>query len=158
MHAIALEVLCDRLIAPGSRALDIGCGSGVLVGCMSRMQSAAGAEGLTVGIDHIEELVQLSCANLSADGLQPNLPHCSTGVCVQVGDGWLGAEADCPQGSRAWPLPKTRATAAVAVVAAVVVVVVVAVWICCPGGRYYSLLLPCKHQKGGQGQSRMMPP
>jgi protein-L-isoaspartate(D-aspartate) O-methyltransferase len=102
IHATALEVLAEHLVKPGCRALDVGCGSGVLLGCMARMgegegggeggegsssnnnggssssggsASGGGASGrMVVGIEVVEELVPFSIANLIKDGLSPNTP------------------------------------------------------------------------------------
>ena len=60
MHAYALHVLSEGL-KPGGKALDVGCGSGYLTACMAYMMG----EGKVVGIDHIEELVNLSLENIS---------------------------------------------------------------------------------------------
>ena len=37
VHAMALEELAEHLGRPGARALDVGCGSGVLVAAMVRI-------------------------------------------------------------------------------------------------------------------------
>ena len=60
MHAYALHVLHEGL-KPGGKALDVGSGSGYLTACMAYMMG----EGKVVGIDHIEELVNLSLDNIS---------------------------------------------------------------------------------------------
>lgn len=62
-HAHALELLKDRL-KPGSRALDVGSGSGYLTVCMALM---VGPSGRAVGIDHIKELVDYSISNVKSD-------------------------------------------------------------------------------------------
>eukprot|EP00116_Pleurobrachia_bachei_P009279 sb/3469541/ len=59
MHAYALENLRDRL-HPGSKVLDVGCGSGYLAACMAIM---VGESGRVVGIDHIPSLVEMSVNN-----------------------------------------------------------------------------------------------
>ena len=86
IHAVALGVLCDRLVEPGCRVLDVGSGSGVLTACMARMvglgldkeSSMAGGDGigkesrpLVVGLEIVEELVGISAENMRRDGLQP---------------------------------------------------------------------------------------
>ena len=55
MHAIALELMADRLSQPGkpAKSLDVGSGSGYLCACMSLMNP----QGLVVGIEHIPELL-----------------------------------------------------------------------------------------------------
>ena len=40
VHALALEALRPLLVRDGCRALDVGCGSGVLLACMARMGAA----------------------------------------------------------------------------------------------------------------------
>jgi len=64
MHAHALELLKDHL-TPGSRALDVGSGSGYLTACMAAM---VGPAGRVTGIDHVPDLVQVSRENLARDG------------------------------------------------------------------------------------------
>jgi protein-L-isoaspartate(D-aspartate) O-methyltransferase len=66
MHARALEELSSKL-QPGSRALDVGSGSGYLTTAMAQM---VGPSGLVVGIDHIPELVEWSRANVRRDHKQ----------------------------------------------------------------------------------------
>ncbi|KAL1509046.1 hypothetical protein ABEB36_003847 [Hypothenemus hampei] len=61
MHAHALELLKDNLVN-GSRALDVGSGSGYLTACMAKVM---GAKGVAVGIDHIPELVELAKQNIT---------------------------------------------------------------------------------------------
>lgn len=61
MHARALEELSDKL-RPGSRALDVGSGSGYLTAAMAQL---VGATGKVVGIDHISPLVDW-CVRLRA--------------------------------------------------------------------------------------------
>jgi len=89
MHAHALETLVMHL-KPGSRALDVGSGSGYLTTCMAIM---VGEAGRVVGIDHIKDLVDLSVSNtarnhdqlMSSDRLQ-----------YVVGDGRKGYPAGAP--------------------------------------------------------------
>lgn len=63
MHAHALELLKNHM-TNGSRALDVGCGSGYLTVCMSLM---CGEAGKAVGIDHIPELVDFAKRNIMND-------------------------------------------------------------------------------------------
>jgi protein-L-isoaspartate(D-aspartate) O-methyltransferase len=63
MHCYALEYLMPQ---PGMKCLDVGCGSGYLVACMSKM---VGREGFVIGIEHIQGLVDLSIRNL--ERMQP---------------------------------------------------------------------------------------
>jgi protein-L-isoaspartate(D-aspartate) O-methyltransferase len=55
MHGHALEWLKDHLL-PGTRALDVGSGSGFLTICMALM-IGRGTGGTVFGIDHVPELV-----------------------------------------------------------------------------------------------------
>ncbi|MED6285102.1 Protein-L-isoaspartate(D-aspartate) O-methyltransferase [Characodon lateralis] len=63
MHAHALELLSDKLVE-GASALDVGSGSGYLTACFARM---TGPSGRVVGIEHINELVQMSIKNVQSD-------------------------------------------------------------------------------------------
>ncbi|CAH8860602.1 unnamed protein product [Trichobilharzia szidati] len=60
IHAYALEALQDHLKL-GSRALDVGSGSGYLTVCMALM---VGSTGVAVGIEHIEELTKYALGNV----------------------------------------------------------------------------------------------
>ncbi|KAI0979919.1 hypothetical protein GJ496_003327 [Pomphorhynchus laevis] len=60
MHAYALEFMKDKLV-DGARALDVGSGSGILSAYMAYMVSPT---GMVVGVDHIEELVNMSIENV----------------------------------------------------------------------------------------------
>ena len=91
IHALALEALCDRLCAPACRALDVGCGSGVLVACMARMGDGT---GVVVGVERVPDLVTMSVENLRRDGMEPNAV--ASGVVVVQGDGWRGETAHGP--------------------------------------------------------------
>ncbi|CAG0899693.1 unnamed protein product [Cyprideis torosa] len=87
MHAYALETLKDHLQG-GMKALDVGSGSGYLTACMGLM---VGAEGLAVGIEHIDELVEASRRNIRNDG-KGHLPQ----IKLVVGDGRQGYPPDSP--------------------------------------------------------------
>ncbi|CAH1175758.1 unnamed protein product [Phaedon cochleariae] len=63
MHAHALELLKDKL-ETGTRALDVGSGSGYLTACMAVI---LGEKGIAVGVDHIPDLVELSKQNILKD-------------------------------------------------------------------------------------------
>lgn len=63
MHAHALEVLVNQL-KEGSRALDVGSGSGYLAACMAMM---VGSTGRVVGIEHIPELAEVSIQNIKKE-------------------------------------------------------------------------------------------
>ncbi|GJD12462.1 Protein-L-isoaspartate(D-aspartate) O-methyltransferase [Galdieria sulphuraria] len=60
MHVTCLELLNEHL-KPGSKALDIGSGSGYLTACMGIMVRP---KGLVVGIEHIPGLAQQSLENI----------------------------------------------------------------------------------------------
>lgn len=59
MHVAAAEALLPFL-NPGARVLDVGSGSGYLTHVLA---SLVGAEGRVVGVDHIQELVDLAKRN-----------------------------------------------------------------------------------------------
>lgn len=61
MHAHALQNLASNL-KPGMTAMDIGTGSGYLTCAMAKM---VGEEGKVIGIDHIEELIDIATVNVS---------------------------------------------------------------------------------------------
>ncbi|XP_066141217.1 protein-L-isoaspartate(D-aspartate) O-methyltransferase isoform X1 [Euwallacea fornicatus] len=83
MHAHALELLKEHLVN-GTRALDVGSGSGYLTACIAKIM---GAKGITVGIDHIPELVEFSKQNV----LKDNPELINTGQVLLVsGDGRQG--------------------------------------------------------------------
>lgn len=87
MHAYALEILHDQLVKPGNSevaSLDVGSGTGYLTACMSRMM---GNHGVSVGIEHIPELVNKSIENVNKD--DPNLLN-SGRVILKKGDGRKG--------------------------------------------------------------------
>ncbi|KAG7238478.1 hypothetical protein INR49_030751 [Caranx melampygus] len=89
MHAHALELLNDKL-TEGASALDVGSGSGYLTACFARM---TGPSGRVVGIEHIDELVQMSIKNVQAD--DPELLS-SGRIRLVVGDGRLGFPEGAP--------------------------------------------------------------
>ena len=66
MHASAAETLLPFL-RPGARVLDVGSGSGYLTQVLANL---IGSEGRVVGVDHVQELVDLATGNMgkSADG------------------------------------------------------------------------------------------
>ncbi|KNE68865.1 protein-L-isoaspartate O-methyltransferase [Allomyces macrogynus ATCC 38327] len=89
MHAYALNLL-EPYLRPGNRVLDVGCGSGYLTACMADM---VGPEGKVVALDHIEELVEMTRANVERD--QPGWTTNGRVECV-VGDGREGYPARAP--------------------------------------------------------------
>lgn len=89
MHAHALELLKDNLYE-GAKALDVGSGSGYLTACMALM---VGESGKAVGIDHIENLVNMSIENVKKD--QPGLIE-SGRIKLIVGDGRQGYKEEAP--------------------------------------------------------------
>ncbi|XP_028293588.1 l-isoaspartyl protein carboxyl methyltransferase, like isoform X1 [Gouania willdenowi] len=89
MHAHALELLSDKL-TEGASALDVGSGSGYLTACFARM---TGTSGRVVGIEHINELVEMSIRNVQAD--DPELLS-SGRIKLIVGDGRLGYPQGAP--------------------------------------------------------------
>lgn len=60
MHAYALNQLKDQL-KEGSKALDVGSGSGYLTACMAVM---VGETGRVIGVEHMPDLVELSKQNI----------------------------------------------------------------------------------------------
>lgn len=69
MHGHACEYLIDYL-KPGHRVLDIGSGSGYLTHVIANLvteppSSAGGPTGQIVGVDHINELVDLARDNMA---------------------------------------------------------------------------------------------
>ncbi|XP_076252656.1 protein-L-isoaspartate(D-aspartate) O-methyltransferase-like isoform X2 [Rhynchophorus ferrugineus] len=89
MHAHALELLKDQLIN-GTRALDVGSGSGYLTSCMA---SLLGPAGKAIGIDHIPELTEMARQNIMRDN--PELLN-SGKVLLVTGDGRQGYSESGP--------------------------------------------------------------
>ncbi|CDJ51536.1 UPF0202 family protein, putative [Eimeria brunetti] len=87
MHAIALDQLADKLNR-GSRALDVGSGTGYLTVCMALMVGAAEeGGGIAIGMDYIQGLVDLSRKNVAA--AFPQLLQSPNFELIK-GDGWAG--------------------------------------------------------------------
>ena len=84
MHAHVLEQFESRL-KPGVRVLDVGSGSGVLLGLIYEMIEE---KGRVVGIDIHRDLVSQSKENLEAAGYKEALD--SGALNVRYGDGWQG--------------------------------------------------------------------
>ena len=105
MHAHALEELKNH-VRPGSKVLDVGCGSGYLTAAMGRM---VGSQGKVVGLDYVRGLTDLTTKNIKkSDG-----DLLESGVVeIVLGDGWQGWEAHAPYdaihvGAAAATLPRT---------------------------------------------------
>ena len=86
LHAHAVNALKDKLI-PGNSVLDVGCGSGYLVGIFSYLVEADKKNGKVVGIDIVPELIEKSKANLKKDN--SDLLN-NQNVKIVVGNGWKG--------------------------------------------------------------------
>ncbi|KAF2641367.1 protein-L-isoaspartate O-methyltransferase [Massarina eburnea CBS 473.64] len=91
MHANACETLLPYL-APGSRVLDIGSGSGYLTAVLANL---VGPSGTVVGIDHIQPLVTLSTDNMSRSEEGRGMLE-SGQVKFVKGDGRKGYEPGAP--------------------------------------------------------------
>lgn len=89
MHAYALEALKEKL-KPGAKVLDVGSGTGYLTACFALM---VGANGLAVGIEHIDELLKRSIDNVN--NWNANMLK-SGNLKLLVGDGRLGYAPDAP--------------------------------------------------------------
>ncbi|XP_031781485.1 protein-L-isoaspartate(D-aspartate) O-methyltransferase [Nasonia vitripennis] len=89
MHGYALEFLADKL-KDGSRALDVGSGSGYLTACMALM---VGPKGVAVGIEHVPKLQERARRNIQSD--HPELLE-SKQLELIVGDGRLGYPNKAP--------------------------------------------------------------
>lgn len=89
MHAYALELL-EHQLESGMAALDVGSGSGYLTACFALM---VGQRGKVVGIDHVQELVDWSEANVRGD--HPELLD-SGRIQLVVGDGRQGYASSGP--------------------------------------------------------------
>lgn len=61
MHANACESLLSHL-PPGAHVLDIGSGSGYLTAVLANL---VGPTGKVTGIEHIQPLVDMACANMA---------------------------------------------------------------------------------------------
>ncbi|KAI6170780.1 Protein-L-isoaspartate O-methyltransferase [Aphelenchoides bicaudatus] len=89
MHAMALEGLLD-VIKPDSHILDVGSGSGYLTACFAKL---IGPNGTVIGIEHIDELVELSERNLR----KHHSKYLDNGqIKIVTGDGRKGYESESP--------------------------------------------------------------
>jgi len=91
MHAHVLECLNDKL-KDGTKALDIGFGSGYLTVCMALLLNK-GQKGVMVGMDRIPDLVAKITEDIKKD--KPDLLE-SKKIRLIVGDGLMGYEAEAP--------------------------------------------------------------
>lgn len=91
MHAHALELLSEQLYE-GAKALDVGSGSGYLTACMALL---VGENGKAVGIDHIDDLINDSVANVNKSPTTAKLLETGQMKFV-VGDGRLGYAPEAP--------------------------------------------------------------
>jgi|SRR5579859_6927467 len=85
MHANAATALEDYL-KPGSKVLDVGCGSGYLTAVLARLVQP---DGIVVGIEHLPGLSELAKQNLLKDPENKKLMD-SGHIIVVTGDGRLG--------------------------------------------------------------------
>eukprot|EP01054_Gregarina_sp_Poly1_P009976 Gregarina_sp_Poly_1__9975@NODE_660_length_6909_cov_161_709880_g479_i1_p4_GENE_NODE_660_length_6909_cov_161_709880_g479_i1NODE_660_length_6909_cov_161_709880_g479_i1_p4_ORF_typecomplete_len264_score31_87PCMT/PF01135_19/5_6e48Methyltransf_31/PF13847_6/9_9e10PrmA/PF06325_13/9e09Methyltransf_25/PF13649_6/8_8e08Methyltransf_23/PF13489_6/8_4e08MTS/PF05175_14/2_8e07Methyltransf_18/PF12847_7/9_3e06CMAS/PF02353_20/1_7e05Ubie_methyltran/PF01209_18/6_1e05MetW/PF07021_12/0_00017Methyltransf_11/PF08241_12/0_ len=93
MHSLALALLEEQL-KPGKRALDVGCGSGILMAYLARMLDVKHvSKSFLSGIDLVEDLVDKSRHNLNKwlPGVA-DLPN----VALKVGNGWEGDLENSP--------------------------------------------------------------
>ncbi|RPA95076.1 protein-L-isoaspartate O-methyltransferase [Choiromyces venosus 120613-1] len=81
----AAEALLGRL-GPGKRVLDIGSGSGYLTAVLARLVTPGGT---VVGIEHIQQLCDLSIENLKKDPVHCGMLQDGT-IRIIRGDGRLG--------------------------------------------------------------------
>jgi len=95
MHAVCLELLKDNL-GKGSKALDVGSGSGYLVVCMAKLIEMNGGEGKVIGIEHIHELVEQSISNLQKKNSNYFNSSNPTQIKIIEGDGTKGNPEEGP--------------------------------------------------------------
>ncbi|KAK6352827.1 hypothetical protein TWF696_004827 [Orbilia brochopaga] len=91
MHSHACEEIIEYL-KPGASILDIGSGSGYLVAVMAHMVQPGGR---VVGIEHIQELVDLSIRNLRKDPVHASWLDDGT-ITIVRGDGRRGYAEKAP--------------------------------------------------------------
>lgn len=95
MHGHACEYLIDYL-KPGHRVLDIGSGSGYLTHVLANLVAVpAGNSGQVVGVDHIDELVDMARENMRKSEEGRKLLD-SGQVRFIKADGRLGWKEDAP--------------------------------------------------------------
>jgi protein-L-isoaspartate(D-aspartate) O-methyltransferase len=91
MHASACESLLPYL-NPGARVLDIGSGSGYLTHVLAELVKPGGK---VVGIEHIQELVDLAEKNMAKSKEGKEFLESGTVLFVK-GDGRKGYPAEAP--------------------------------------------------------------
>ncbi|KAF1825102.1 protein-L-isoaspartate O-methyltransferas-like protein [Dissoconium aciculare CBS 342.82] len=91
MHASACESLLPHL-QPGSKVLDVGCGSGYLTHVLAELVKP---DGKVVGIDHIQPLVDLSRGNTRKSTAGLDLLR-SGAIRYITADGRLGWKEEAP--------------------------------------------------------------
>ena len=102
MHAMALEALSAKL-QPGTRALDIGCGSGYITSSMADLLKVnhKNSTSIVVGIDIYNALVQKTIENMK-NGNSKLLSkryggsNGNNNVIIKCGNGWLGDSRYAP--------------------------------------------------------------
>ncbi|CAH8860590.1 unnamed protein product [Trichobilharzia szidati] len=97
IHAYALEIL-EGYLNPGSRALDVGSGSGYLTVCMALM---VGPKGVAVGIEHIDELTKYALGNVdkwmkNSEAAKSASIKLGKQLKLVTGDGRQGWQTDAP--------------------------------------------------------------
>eukprot|EP00048_Salpingoeca_helianthica_P002065 m.54251 g.54251 ORF g.54251 m.54251 type:complete len:254 (-) comp11880_c0_seq3:107-868(-) len=108
MHAYALEILLPKL-GPGSKVLDVGCGSGYLTSCFAELVAKNNSGGKVVGIEHIPSLCQSAETNINKNPRHAAMLQQGI-IALVCGDGRLGYPPGAPYdvihvGAAASPLP-----------------------------------------------------
>lgn len=98
MHAACLELFEHAgVVERGNRVLDVGSGTGYLSACFAELVGCAEGEGVVVGIEHIDELMQFSLENVKRDGKGALLkPDADAPFRLVTGDGRDGYEKMAP--------------------------------------------------------------
>lgn len=87
MHAHVSELLLPYLDSSSS-VLDVGSGSGYLLSVFYHLTGGSHKGKHIVGIEHIQELVDVSQKNMLHDGLEPAILN--RDIIVRAGDGRFG--------------------------------------------------------------------